>query len=65
MGTPPTDAKAQARDGSPSLRSPLPSARTKKMPLSGSSKFLIEGNNENSFVTSNTTPDPSGSTAAR
>jgi hypothetical protein len=50
------------RLGGPSRRSPLPSARTKKMPSSGS-WGVSAGRSENCLVTSKTTPEPSGSTA--
>ena len=46
----------------PSRRSPLPFALTKKMPSSGGSG-VAAGSSENCFVTSKTTPEPSGSTA--
>ena len=46
----------------PSRWSPVPSARTKKMPSAGGSG-VTAGSNECCFVTSKTTPEPSGSTA--
>jgi len=45
----------------PSRRSPLPSARTKKMPSPVGGRGA-GGYGDNRFVTSKTTPEPSGST---
>ena len=60
-----TARKVGKRLAGPSRRSPLPSARTKKMPSPRGGSGVRAGSNENCFVTSKTTPEPSGSTAMR
>src|SRR5262249_28567725 len=60
-----TTTKVGKRLGGASHRSPLPSARTRKMPSPRGGGGVRLGYTENCLVISKTTPDASGSTANR